>query len=83
MAGVVGPDRGGAQRRLGSTLPDWTDARSPFPQTVPRLPFEQIKNGNVDPGLRKRILETGTVIVEGAVKEEVSPDRPRFCFVLV
>jgi hypothetical protein len=39
---------------------------------VPRLPFEQIQAGDVDPSILERIKETGTVIIEGAISKEVS-----------
>jgi hypothetical protein len=39
-------------------------------QIVPRLPFQQIKRGEVDPDLIRRIKETGTVIVEGVQTEQ-------------
>lgn len=46
------------------------DTSFPVSQIVPRLPFEQIKRGEIDPDLVRRIKETGTVIVEGVQTEE-------------
>jgi len=49
----------------------------PFYQMVPRLPFSQIKAGKIDPELKERIFKTGSVIIEGAVSEEVRFARTR------
>lgn len=35
------------------------------------MPFEQIKSGKIDSELLRRVKEVGTVIVEGAISEEV------------
>lgn len=72
---AAGPEVGRAVGLRSLTLRELTSCVTP--QIVPRLPFEQIKRGEVDPEIIRRIKETGTVIVEGVQSEQVRSSRLR------